>query len=161
MSATLVRAARAADLSTLVAFNRAMARETEGRELDARLERGMERALGDPARGRYFVAERAGAVVGCLMLTTEWSDWRDGWFWWIQSVYVPAPARRTGVYRALYDHVRDAARRDPDVCGLRLYVERENAVAQRTYEGLGMHRTDYLLYEVDFAQGEPAAGTGE
>src|SRR5215468_3854238 len=105
-----VRAAAARDLPVLVAFNAAMARETEGRALDeARLRRGVASALGDEARGRYLVAERGGQAVGALLLTREWSDWRDGWFWWIQSVYVAPAARRQGVYRALHRAVLEQA----------------------------------------------------
>jgi ribosomal protein S18 acetylase RimI-like enzyme len=103
--------------------------------------------IAQPALGFYLVAEMQGEVVGCLMVTTEWSDWRNGRFWWIQSVYVPAAWRRRGVFRALYGHVTSAAAREPDVCGVRLYVERENAVAQSTYRSLGMSETDYLLFE--------------
>ncbi len=94
-----------------------------------------------------MVAEHGGRVVGCLMVTNEWSDWRNGIFWWIQSVYVEAGWRRKGVYRRLYDYVRALALADPGVCGFRLYVEKENAVAQATYESLGMKATDYLVYE--------------
>ena len=143
-----VRAARTADLAAIADFNAAMALETEARALDrAVLGRGVERAFGDPARGRYFVAESEGRVVGCLMLTTEWSDWRDGWFWWIQSVYVAPAARGRGVYAALHGHVREAAHAAGDVVGLRLYAERHNERAQRTYRRLGMVETDYLLFE--------------
>jgi GNAT superfamily N-acetyltransferase len=149
--APLVRPAVAADLALLVAFNAAMARETEGRALDeARLRRGVEHALSDPARGRYLVAESGGAVVGALLLTREWSDWRDGWFWWIQSVYVAPHARGQGVYAALHRHVESEARGTAGVCGLRLYVDRDNEGAQCVYEALGMSRSDYLFYEVDF-----------
>jgi ribosomal protein S18 acetylase RimI-like enzyme len=143
-----VRPAVAADREAIVAFNHAMALETEGRELDrAILGRGVARALPDPARGRYFVAELDGAVAGCLMVTTEWSDWRDGWFWWIQSVYVAPAARGRGVYAALHGHVREAARAAGDVVGLRLYAERHNERAQHTYRRLGMVETDYRLFE--------------
>ncbi len=146
-----VRAARPGDLATLVAFNASMARETEDRGLDeARLHRGVQHALQDPARGRYLVAERAGRVVGALLLTREWSDWRDGWFWWIQSVYVLPEARGSGVYRALHAAVRDEARRDPEVCGIRLYVEQDNRGAQATYAAVGMARTHYVFFEEDF-----------
>jgi ribosomal protein S18 acetylase RimI-like enzyme len=149
-----VRRAAAADAVTIVEFNLAMARETEGRELDrAILARGVENALGDPARGRYFVAELDGAVVGCLLITTEWSDWRDGWFWWIQSVYVAPAGRGRGVYTALHEHVRAAAHAAGDVVGLRLYADVHNQSAQRTYRRLGMVETDYRLFEELFTAG--------
>jgi len=146
-----VRPAARSDLELVVEFNRCMALETEGRELDrAQLARGVARALDDPSRGRYFLAELEGRAAGCLMLTREWSDWRDGWFLWIQSVYTAPEARGRGVYRALHEHVLAAARSEADACGVRLYVERSNARAQAVYERLGMRRTSYLLYEVDF-----------
>jgi GNAT superfamily N-acetyltransferase len=149
-----VRVARPGDAARLVRFNLALARETESRELDpAILGAGVERALADPERGRYFVAEMAGAAVGALLVTTEWSDWRNGWFWWIQSVYVEPRSRGRGVYSALHGHVRDAARSAGDVVGLRLYVERENARAQATYRRLGMTETGYRLYEELFPPG--------
>ena len=146
-----VRAATPADLDIIVAFNSAMALETEGIELDVdRLRRGVTAVLDDPGRGRYFLAEIAGSVVGQLMITYEWSDWRNGCFWWIQSVYVHPDYRRRGVYRALDAHVRAEARRDGGVCGLRLYVDRDNHVAQRVYASLDMQHSHYDLYEIDF-----------
>ncbi len=149
MSDLCVRAATPADAETIAAFNLAMARETEDKGLDeAALLRGVRRALSDPARGVYRVAELEGRVAGCLMLTREWSDWRDAWFWWIQSVYVAAPARRRGVYRALHAHVLAEARAAGDACGVRLYVETENRTAQTTYESLGMRRAHYHMYEL-------------
>lgn len=157
MSAISVRPARGGDLERLVEFNQSMALETEGKRLPSeQLERGMARALADRLRGRYFVAERAGAVVGCLMVTLEWSDWRDGWFWWIQSVYVDPDTRQQGVYRALYRHVLGEARASADVAGVRLYVESTNSTARAVYERLGMSPTGYRMYEVDFR-----AGAGE
>ena len=125
-----------------------MAQETEGLALDdARTLAGVRAVLADEKRGFYLVAEREGAVVGQLMITTEWSDWRNAWFWWIQSVYVLPAHRRTGVFRALHDEVlRQVAARD-DVCGVRLYVEKDNTRAQQTYQDLGMAQTDYLLFE--------------
>jgi ribosomal protein S18 acetylase RimI-like enzyme len=145
-----VREATAGDLETLVAFNAAMARETEHRDLDLEVLRaGVRNLLVDPSRGVYLVLEEAGRVLAALMLTREWSDWRNGEFWWIQSVYVRPEARRRGCYRRLYEVVRARAADAPGVCGLRLYVERDNAVAQRTYAALGMSETAYLLYEVE------------
>jgi GNAT superfamily N-acetyltransferase len=144
----LVRAALAEDAAVLAEFNAAMARETEDRELDLRLlGSGVERALSDPTRGRYWVAEVEGRIVGCLLVTVEWSDWRDGWFWWIQSVYVAPAWRGIGVYGALHEHVRNLARAAGDVVGIRLYVDRENSRAQRTYRRYGMLETGYLLFE--------------
>jgi len=143
-----VRDARPTDLEALVRFNAAMARETEDLVLDpARLRAGVARALGDPARGRYLVAERDGRVAGALLLTREWSDWRDGWFWWIQSVYVEPAARRHGVYRALHAAVLARAAAAGDVAGVRLYVELANRAAQATYERLGMRRARYVVCE--------------
>jgi len=141
------------DAQALVSFNRAMARETEGKELDLEiLTAGVAALLADPARGFYVVARRGGEVVGSLMITTEWSDWRCGDFWWIQSVYVRPEARRQGVYRRLYDFVRARAAATDGVCGFRLYVERGNHRAQQTYEALGMRETVYRMYE---ASAEP------
>ena len=143
-----IRDAMPADRDFLVDCARAMARETEHLELDlATLRAGITALLGDPARGRVFVAELAGAPTATLMLTCEWSDWRNGFFWWIQSVYVVPEARRRGLYRMLHEHVRDIAAQTDDVCGLRLYVERENHAAQATYRRMGMTETHYRLYE--------------
>ena len=84
------------------------------------------------------------------MITMEWSDWRDGTFWWIQSVYVEPSCRRSGVFRRLYAFVKSRAESEPDVCGLRLYVEHENITAQKTYQSLGMQITPYKIYETTF-----------
>jgi GNAT superfamily N-acetyltransferase len=143
-----IRKAQAGDAGAIAAFNRAMALETEGKALIPELvDAGVRRLLADASLGFYLVAEHEGRVVACLMVTNEWSDWRNGLFWWIQSVYVAAAWRRRGVYRRMYDFIRALARADPAICGFRLYVEKENAVAQRTYAQLGMQPTDYLMYE--------------
>lgn len=147
-----VRTASADDTATLVEGNCAMARETESRELDHdRITRGVAKVLADARRGTYYIAEIDGTPAGQMLITTEWSDWRDGWFWWIQSVYVCPAFRGRGVYRALQEHVTRLARATGDVCGLRLYVERENAGARAVYEKLGMTRTSYRLYERDWS----------
>lgn len=152
--APTIRRAGPGDAGALVAFNLAMAAETEGRALDRdTLSAGVRAALADPDLGRYYVAEQDGRVLGALMVTREWSDWRNGQFWWIQSVYVEPGARGRGLYRALYDHVLGRAREDPGVCGLRLYVEAENRRARAVYEHLGMQPSTYRLYEVDFGSG--------
>ena len=145
-----MRRATRGDLEALVAFNAAMARETEGKALDlGRLRAGAEAVLGDARRGFYLVAETAGQVVGQLLVTAEWSDWRNAYFWWVQSVYVSPDYRRRGVYRALDSHIRAEARRRGDICGVRLYVERANRVARQAYTSLGMTRSRYDLYEID------------
>jgi GNAT superfamily N-acetyltransferase len=143
-----VREARAGDAALLIDFNAAMALETEGLTLEREiLARGVRAALGDAARGFYCVAELDGRPAGCLMITREWSDWRNGWAWWIQSVYVAPHARRRGVYAALHEHVLALARRAGDVVALRLYVERSNLPAQATYVRQGMAASHYLMFE--------------
>jgi len=145
-----IRRAAASDIQTIADFNAAMALETEEVALDGeRVSAGVEALIRDASKGFYLVAEIDGRVVGQMMLTYEWSDWRNGTFWWIQSVYVRPENRRGGVYRAMYAHAVDLAKQQR-ACGLRLYVERENAIARRTYEDLGMSRTVYDMYEVDF-----------
>lgn len=147
-----IRDASPDDAQTIARFNSAIAEETEGKRPDPGvLRRGVERGLARPEMCRYWVAESEGQVVGQVMVTFEWSDWRDGVVWWLQSVYVAPAARRRGVFRALYDHVAALAKGDADVKGLRLYVERENERAQRTYEAMGMTATAYLVYEDDWS----------
>lgn len=154
--AILVRSATGDDAELLVAFNLAMAEESEDKGLDPdTLRRGVEHLLADASDGRYLVAERNGEVAGSLMITYEWSDWRNGRFWWIQSVYVQPRHRRCGVYRALHEHVRNLAGSDPQACGLRLYVERENTGAMATYQALGMVETHYRIYEEEFDRAAP------
>lgn len=144
----LVRPAEPRDLETLVGFAAAMARETEDATLDPpTLRAGVAALLADPTRGRSFVVESDGRVVAALMLTFEWSDWRNGFWWWIQSVYVAPDARRRGHYRALHEHVRALAARQDDVCGLRLYVETSNDGARAAYRTLGMTEARYRIYE--------------
>ncbi len=146
-----IRQALPADAATIAGFNAAMARETEHLELDpARLRAGVQALLEDSAKGFYILAETGAAIAGQMMITFEWSDWRSGAFWWIQSVYVAPEFRRRGVFGRLYRHIHDRARAQQGVCGLRLYVERENHRAQRTYERIGMRRTSYQFFEVDF-----------
>ena len=143
-----IRLATPADRDVLVGFARAMALETERLELDLETVRaGVAALLADPARGRVFVIDVDGAPAATLMITYEWSDWRNGFFWWIQSVYVAPAHRRRGLYRMLHEHVRDLAARTDGVYGLRLYVEHENRNAQATYRRMGMDETHYRLYE--------------
>jgi GNAT superfamily N-acetyltransferase len=129
-------------------YNQRLATETEGKSLDpAVLRSGVRAGLSDPAKAKYFIAEEAGQPVGMLMLTTEWSDWRNGWLWWIQSVYVRKEARRSGVFRTLYEHVYRMASEDPTVIGLRLYMEENNHTAARTYKAMGMSPAGYVVYQ--------------
>jgi ribosomal protein S18 acetylase RimI-like enzyme len=158
-----VREATVDDLDVIVANNVAMAMESEGKPLDGQVvRRGVHRLLLDPERGRYLVAvddASGGSIVGQLMVTREWSDWRDGWWWWIQSVYVAPSARRRGVYRALHERVVDEANGSADVCGVRLYVEPDNAGAQATYRQLGMTET-YRVMEQPKTPASRAASSG-
>ena len=146
-----VRAAIRADIDNIVAFNAAMAMETESKTLPPDILRaGVDAVFADPRRGFYRMAEVGGVVAGCLMITFEWSDWRNGDWWWLQSVYVKPEFRRLGVFRALYDEVERAAQSTPRTVGVRLYVEKENRRAQHTYTSLGMHEADYLMYAKNF-----------
>jgi GNAT superfamily N-acetyltransferase len=161
-----VRDAVAGDAPLLARWARTMAQETEHLELDAdTVLAGVTRGIADAAKARYFVASRdvplAGdeaiaEPVGMLMLTREWSDWRCGHWWWIQSVYVTPEHRRGGVFRALFAHVRALAAEQDDVLGLRLYVERDNEVAMATYKALGMHDAGYRIFETALREGNEA-----
>ena len=142
----VIRRATPDDLEIVVRYNVALATESEGKILDdAILRRGITAVLGDVHKGFYTLVEDDTEVVGQTLVTYEWSDWRDGWYWWIQSVYVRADARRTGVFRSLYDHLQTAATLDPTVIGLRLYVEHDNERALKTYTSLGMELEPYKL----------------
>jgi len=145
-----VRPATPADLETIVRFNAALARETEDVALDEkRLRPGVRAVFDDPRRGRYFLLEDDGRPIAQLLVTFEWSDWRNGDFWWIQSVYVERAHRRRGAYRALHEHVVSAAR-VAGACGVRLYVERANGAARAVYERLGLAAAPYEMLETDF-----------
>lgn len=149
----LIRPAQRDDLETIVGFNAAMAWETEGLRLDQeRLRKGVEAVLVDPLKGHYVVAVCEDEVVGQLLITFEWSDWRNGCFWWLQSVYVDPALRRKGAFRSLFRHVLAQAQEDPEVCGLRLYVDRHNAPARRTYRDLGMDESSYDVFEIDLTE---------
>jgi GNAT superfamily N-acetyltransferase len=145
-----IRIATRDDITHIAQWNSAMAWETERKVLEpAVITRGVTAVFDEPRRGFYLVAERAGEPAGCLLITYEWSDWRAGDFWWIQSVYVVELARREGVFRQLYEDAKQRAKQSGAV-GLRLYVETENERAQRTYTGLGMKRCHYFMYEAEF-----------
>ncbi len=143
-----VRSATLEDLLTIVEFNRLLALETEAITLSVEvLTQGVRAALLDPQKARYFVAEIDGQVVGQLMHTREWSDWRNGDIWWLQSVYVREDFRRAGVFRALIEHLRAEAQSSPNVVGIRLYVEEHNDRAAATYDRLGLPETGYVVRE--------------
>ena len=144
----LVRPATPADLPTIVEFNSLLAVESEGKTLDrVNLEPGVRSVLADPNKGRYLIAEVDGQVAGQLMHTYEWSDWRNGFIWWLQSVYVRPEFRRRGVFRALFEELRRQAEADPGVVGLRLYVEENNHRAHETYRNLGLDPGGYFVME--------------
>ncbi len=148
MTEIIVRTTTLDDAPTISQFNQLMAMETENKTLAAEIiDNGVKRLMQKPEYGFYLIAEIDKQTVGTCMVTTEWSDWRDGLFWWVQSVYVKPEFRKRGVYRAMYDRIKALAAEQPDVYGFRLYVEKENTIAQKTYESLGMVATDYLLYE--------------
>jgi ribosomal protein S18 acetylase RimI-like enzyme len=136
------------DIPALADFNIAMARETENKILSPpKVKAGTREVVRRPDHGFYLVAELKGRIAGSLLITREWSDWRNGVFWWIQSVYVPPEFRKRGIYRALYDAVKARAKSNPEVCGFRLYVERNNSAARSVYSRLGMTETEYRIYE--------------
>jgi GNAT superfamily N-acetyltransferase len=143
-----IRLAEASDIDALIAFNQAMALETEGKELNpAALRRGVAAVFEDAQKGFYVVADDEGRIAGGLLVTFEWSDWRNNWFWWIQSVYILPDHRGQSIYRKMYEFVKKLADEKGDVCGFRLYVEHDNHHAQQVYEKVGMNRSHYLAYE--------------
>jgi len=143
-----IRIAQKDDVDLLVHFNSSLAEETEATSLNrATVKTGVEAALADPQKGFYLIAELDDRPAGGLLVTTEWSDWRNAMFWWIQSVYVEKDFRQRGVYKALHRHVEKLAREDVGVCGIRLYVDHDNSGAQATYEKLGMQPGRYRFYE--------------
>ncbi len=139
------------DSQTLGDFNCVMAEETEAKKLNTEIVRkGVQNLIKQQEKGFYLIAEYKDSIVGSLMITKEWSDWRNGFFWWIQSVYVLPEFRRKGIFRSLYRKVKSLAENQKDVCGLRLYVDKHNKPALQTYTALGMKKTDYLLFEMEF-----------
>ena len=143
-----IRVAERRDAPVVAEFNRRMAEETEHKHLDpAVLLAGVAALLSDRDKGIYYLACAGQDIAGQLMITREWSDWRNGWWWWIQSVYVRADWRRKGIFQALYRHILEAAKAEENVLGLRLYVEKDNAAAQSTYQKLGMTPMPYLFFD--------------
>lgn len=144
-----IRTAEKKDASAMIEFNQAMAFETEGKRLETEvITNGVKAVFEDERKGFYIVAENEkGEIIGGLMITFEWSDWRNAWFWWIQSVYILPEGRGKKIYSQLYDFAKQKAREQGNVCGFRLYVEKENLHAQNVYEKVGMDETHYLMYE--------------
>ena len=158
MGRIVVREAVPEDTGLLASFNRRMALETEGKELEPeRALRGARAVFEDPTRGVYLVAEEGGRAVGACLVTREWSDWRDAEYWWLQSVFVVPEMRGRGVFRALYDDVLERAR-FAAACGLRLYVEHDNTRAQAVYRAVGMSASHYRFFELDLELARPEPG---
>lgn len=144
---TVCRAERN-DARTLVDFQIRMAKETENLDLDLpTVTAGVLAVFNNPQLGQYWIAKRNSDVVGCTMITFEWSDWRNGMVWWIQSVYVRPEHRKSGVFRAIYTHLRELVASDPRIRGLRLYVDKTNRSAAKTYKALGMNGDHYATFE--------------
>jgi GNAT superfamily N-acetyltransferase len=144
-----IRPAQLSDAAVIAEFNQRLAEETENLRLDpACVGAGVAALLEDPAKGVYYLAETDGIVVGQVMITYEWSDWRNGNLWWLQSVFVKPDFRRRGIFRALFGHITELARAQKDVCGLRLYMHAANQAARRSYQNLGMKQTQYEVLEL-------------
>jgi len=149
----LVRMGEDKDCETLAKFNTAMAWETEEKKLELPVvTKGVQTLLKNPKYGFYVVAEVEGEVVGSLMVTYEWSDWRCSVFWWIQSVYVKPQFRKQGVFRSLYEFLKEMASQEENICGFRLYAEQSNDTAHNTYGSVGMKEAPYKFYEESFEQ---------
>lgn len=143
-----IRLSNEIDYQQIVAFQLAMAKETEGIELDKQIvEEGVRSVYRDPQKGKYYVAVKNEKIVGSLMLTPEWSDWRNNWVMWIQSVYIIPEMRRKGVFKKMYDHIVESVSSNQDVAGLRLYVDTSNINAINVYTRLGMNGDHYKLFE--------------
>ena len=139
------------DINSLVDFNIKMAKETENKILNKKIvTKGVSEVLTDTSLGYYVIAKNKNTILGSLMITYEWSDWRNGMFWWIQSVYVEKEYRQQGVYKKMYSYIKDKALKDNSCTGIRLYVEQENKIAQSVYKKLEMKETHYKLFEIDF-----------
>jgi len=148
MTAITVRASNTDDWEVIVDYNCRLATESEDTQLDSRLvQAGVQALLADPNKGRYFVACSDERIVGQMMHTWEWSDWRNGEIWWLQSVYVEPEFRRRGIFRLLYDHILKEAESNPNVVGIRLYVENDNELAQETYRSMGMEHAGYSVMQ--------------
>ena len=145
-----IRKALNKDIDVIARYNYNLAYETENKILNMNiLTKGVEAIIKDENKGIYHVCDMNGEVVGQIMYTFEWSDWRNGTFLWIQSAYVNKEFRGMGVFKALYKFIRDIADNDNNICGIRLYVEKENTIAKKTYKNIGMKECNYYIYEYD------------
>jgi GNAT superfamily N-acetyltransferase len=143
-----IKQANIEDIDSIIRFQQAMAHETEGIELNGEiLQKGVEAVLKDQHKGIYYVAEIGGQVVASLLTTYEWSDWRNGTVLWIQSVYVLPEYRRRGVYRSMYAHIKNLVTNSEELKGIRLYADKNNHPAHRTYENMGMNQDHYITFE--------------
>ncbi|MBC8374923.1 MAG: GNAT family N-acetyltransferase [FCB group bacterium] len=148
MATPIVRRATRSDILAIVGFNQAMALETEDISLNTlTLQSGVEAIFNYPEHGFYIVCEMEGQVKACLMITYEWSDWRNGLFWWIQSVFVKKENRQQGLYKHMYEFIKTQIEQDENIVGLRLYVDDDNLKAQNVYTKLGMNKSNYELFE--------------
>jgi len=146
-----IRRAKIEDAPVIADFNRAMAWETEQKQLEpGTILAGVQQLITNPQYGFYIVSEVKEQPVACLLITYEWSDWRNGLFWWIQSVYVKPEFRQRGIYKQMYTYIKNLAHTDRRVCGLRLYVADTNQQAQMAYRRLGMDATHYRIFEEIF-----------
>ena len=144
----VIRKAAISDIPVLVSFQQALAKESEGVDLDpVNLEKGMRAMFAEPWKGFYNVVEDKGTLIGCHMITFEWSDWRNGMVWWLQSVYVSESHRKKGVFRIMYENITRLIDQDPAIVGMRLYVDKSNTRALKVYESMGMNGDHYTVYE--------------
>ncbi len=156
-----IREAAPQDCETIARFNVLLARESESLALDPSVVcQGVQALLGDRRKGIYFVAGAVGAVIGQVLITYEWSDWRNGNIWWLQSVYVQKDFRRRGIFKALFTHVLEQARRQTEVCGVRLYMDTHNDAARQAYRRLGMKQTNYVVFETEMERRALPGKTG-
>jgi len=147
MKDLFIREARIIDADKIIGFQKKMAKETEDMSLDHEvINQGVYAVFADPAKGKYYVAEDNSEVIGSLLITNEWSDWRNSFVWWFQSVYIEKSYRRRGIFKMMYNHIKENAINN-GIAGLRLYVEVENTTAQKTYEAMGMNSSHYKMYE--------------
>ena len=145
----VIRTFTKADIPVIANFQQRLAEETENVTLDRnKLVKGIEAMLSDPNRGTYYLAELDGQVVGCHSITFEWSDWRNGMVWWLQSLYVIESQRKNGVFKKMFEHLQRTINNDPNIVGLRLYVDKTNTRAQQVYQAMGMNGEHYSVFEL-------------